>query len=253
MILVDPRMGKFTKDEAMRKTFLRHLNMHLWKWHRLEFGDVAWLGNGPQGKVWVGMELKRFNDLLSSITSGRLGGRQLIGMSRIYQYSYLVIQADHFFRKNKESGVIEERVGRGWRPVTLGTFFMWRSLIKYLTSVQIQGNVKLWFARNSEEVADIIDAVYSWFQAKWEDHSTFHVMDLGGVPSPDFASLLPPTYTQQMASRLPGIGWDKSKKVEEHFGCMLEMAGASEEEWMKIKGIGRKIAEQSRGILRGIS
>ena len=57
--------------------------------------------------------------------------------------------------------------------------------------------------------------------------------------------LIKPSLKRRWANELTGIGWEKSQKVASHFKSALELANASKEDWIKIEGIGTKIAEQS--------
>src|ERR1044071_4618368 len=59
---------------------------------RLEFGDLDFVGRGPQGGCAIVVERKRINDLVSSIQSKRLSGHQTPGMARSYDYAYLIVE-----------------------------------------------------------------------------------------------------------------------------------------------------------------
>lgn len=47
-----------------------------------------------------------------------------------------------------------------------------------------------------------------------------------------------------MIGEAPGIGWEKSQRVLAHFGSVHAAVNASVEEWMKIEGVGRTMAER---------
>jgi excinuclease UvrABC nuclease subunit len=46
-----------------------------------------------------------------------------------------------------------------------------------------------------------------------------------------------------VASEISGIGWGKSKAVEDFFPSVMDMVMASEKDWRKIPGIGKEIAK----------
>lgn len=48
---------------------------------------------------------------------------------------------------------------------------------------------------------------------------------------------------RRIAAELPHIGWDKSEEIENHFHSIGSMIKASSKEWMKVPGVGKKIAE----------
>ena len=58
---------------------------------RLEFADFAWSGNGPDGQVDIGVERKSLLDLLASMTTGRLSGHQMVGLTAQYDWVYLLV------------------------------------------------------------------------------------------------------------------------------------------------------------------
>jgi len=51
---------------------------------RLDFGDLAFEGNGPHGRCAVVIERKQITELVQAIESRRLSGHQLPGMADDY-------------------------------------------------------------------------------------------------------------------------------------------------------------------------
>ena len=87
---------------------------------RLEFGDFAFLGNGPEDEpVSIGVERKGIRDLLNSMVTGRLVGHQLIGLVNNYHYVYIVVEG--LWRFNPTDGMMEEHSNGGWVPIQLGS------------------------------------------------------------------------------------------------------------------------------------
>jgi hypothetical protein len=91
MMLLDPRGGSLGQQSIAR------LRSCIPAKHRVELvtldaGDVRWNGNGPSGRVSIGVELKHLSDFLTSMEDGRLAGRQLREMRREYDYVFILIQ-----------------------------------------------------------------------------------------------------------------------------------------------------------------
>jgi len=57
--------------------------------------DVAFSGQGPEGKLMIGIEFKSLSDLLSSIEDGRLPATQLRAMKEEYQICYLLFYGEY--------------------------------------------------------------------------------------------------------------------------------------------------------------
>lgn len=57
--------------------------------------DVCFPGNGPDGKLMIGIEFKEISELLSSIHSGRFQATQIETMTQEYQVCYLVTYGEY--------------------------------------------------------------------------------------------------------------------------------------------------------------
>lgn len=57
--------------------------------------DVCFSGNGPKGKVQIGIEFKHIGDFLSSIQSGRLQATQLQAMTEEYDVCWLLLCGEY--------------------------------------------------------------------------------------------------------------------------------------------------------------
>ena len=82
-ITVDPRAGSADLFEPLKA---RKLPVRLSK---LEAGDVAFIGNGPEGRpVPVGIEYKKLPEMLGCFRD-RFAGHQIIGMGDGHQFDPL--------------------------------------------------------------------------------------------------------------------------------------------------------------------
>ncbi len=228
MILIDPRAG--SQDYI---PLLRTLGAPV-EAVTLEFGDCAFYGSGRA----VGVELKKLNDLLNCITTGRFAGHQLPGMCRDYSEAYLIVEG--YWRPNPVDGVLETRRGRDWVPVKLGKrTWMWRDLDNFLTTIEVKGGVRIKRTANADETARAIYGLYNW----WSDvdsHRSHLALNRAGR---DAALFTRPTFVRRVAAELPGVGYERSGAVAASFATVRSMIAADIPTWLEIDGIGKKIAK----------
>lgn len=212
---------------------------------RLEFGDFAFLGNGPEDEpVSIGVERKGIKDLLNSISTGRLAGHQLIGLVNNYHYVYIVVEG--LWRFNPTDGMLEERCGQGWEPIQLGSRrFMAREVLSFLHTLMVKTGVMVFYSGTKRETVQVVSMLHGWWSNKaWDEH-TAHLGLVKQHKSTDGAvELVKAPLLRRVAAELPGIGWQKSREVAKHFGSVLEMSLATEREWRRIPGIGKILAER---------
>mgnify|MGYP001558582078 CR=1 FL=1 len=232
MILIDSRIGSKDLIDFIPQSKLTFL----------EYGDAAFTGKGENYlPVQIGIEIKTVGDALDSLTSGRFAGHQLPGMLVEYQQVYLIIQGQ--YRLDPKTGVMQVPRRRRWIDIEIGPRkYMYRDFHCWLMTFVNCCQVKLEKSSNRRETAQIIKDIYRWWNSKEYNEHRSHLVqrkiDHG-------AMLIKPSLKRRWANELTGIGWEKSQKVASHFKSALELANASKEDWIKIEGIGTKIAEQS--------
>lgn len=212
---------------------------------RLEFGDFAFLGNGPEDEpVSIGVERKGVRDLLNSMVTGRLVGHQLIGLVNNYHYVYIVVEG--LWRFNPTDGMMEEHSNGGWVPIQLGSRrFMAREVLAFLHTLMVKTGVMVFYSGTKRETVQVVSMLHGWWSNKaWDEH-TAHLGLVKQHKSTDGAvELVKAPLLRRVAAELPGIGWQKSREVAKHFGSVLEMSLATEREWRRIPGIGKILAER---------
>lgn len=250
MILVDKRVGSsFTSSHG------KHFDMYKAIYDRtngnasltlLPSGDFAFEGNGPTGPVYVGVERKAIRDMLGSMRSDRYAGIQARNMSDDYDVCYLIVEG--LYRPNVD-GILETPIGGGWAPLTLaskgGQIFQYSELDKHLTSMELRKNVIM--VRSTSPIETVWQVVnrYQWWQKQWDSHQSSDPIKV--QTEVRFAKT---SWLREIASRLPGVGWERSKLIEDHFENIYEFVNAFSSE-IRAAGIGEKLAVKLHGLFRG--
>lgn len=204
------------------------------------------MGNGPNGPVTVGVEVKAVTDALACMTDGRFAGHQLPGLVRTYERVWLVLEG--VVEVQLSSGILMVRRRKSREAGAVGQRrFMYRDLSNWLTTMEMCGGVHIRSAATRVETARFLADLFSWWSKDWHDHKSHLAFDKSG---PDTALLRPPGLTRRVAAELPGIGWGKSAAVAARFGTVEELALATEDEWREIDGIGDVLAERIYGAIR---
>lgn len=231
MILVDGRVGSVEMAGLLTSP---KIVCHL------DYADFAWSGNGPNGPVDIGIERKSLMDLLGSMTSGRLSGHQIIGLTQQYDYVYLLVEG--LWRPDRNNGMIMRINNSGkWVAAAQGSRrFMARDVYNFCNSLQIMCGIITIIAGNKWESAKWLDSCYGWWNKEWGKHKS-HLQFQKPVAH---AALSKPSLVTRMASQLDGVGWDKARKIGSVFPTIGALVGATEKELKKVEGIGPKLAKR---------
>lgn len=212
---------------------------------RLRFGDVAFPGQGPEGPVKVGMELKTLEGLLTDRVTGRFVGHQVPGMQAEYQYRYLIVEGP--VRPGRD-GLMEVPLGPG-RWAAPPSAMMYLDYLRYLSSIRVQGGFMVESTGNKLDTAYTIAATYGWWQQPWEAHRSLKAFS---QVTPGVVLLSEPSLLRLWAKELPKVGWERSEAVERKFRSPLAMAQASVEDWQSVPGIGEGISWLVWRAIRGL-
>lgn len=205
----------------------------------LDFSDVMFCGNGPDGLVQIGIELKQIRDLLNSIQDGRLSGHQLPGLLRQFDAVWLIVEG--LWRPGTD-GLLELHTRGRWAPLELGRRrYQYREPDNYLTTLEIKAGIHVKRTANRDETARAVANLYRWWTDKsWAEHRSHLSLHR---PS-DSSLLVPPPLRRRVARELDGVGHEKSAAVMGHFKTTRAMVNAPESEWVKIAGIGKTLARR---------
>lgn len=250
MILVDPRIGKKngqTSGERLThivSTLKSRLNCPVrGAKPRLDAGDFAFEGSGPDGNITIGVEWKTVGDACTSMRSDRLAADQIKGMSDLYGMSFVIVQG---IWRHGRGGVIEVRYGKTWKPLNLATkSFQYSELFKFMVSLSVKKNVVVIRTTTEDETLWALSYLYQWWQTPWDKHRSTDPIKTQTELCFTRVSLL-----RKMAAELPGIGWTRSIAVERAFLTVHHMVNADVAQWESIDGIGSKTAQKVYQLLR---
>lgn len=252
---LDPRAGSGPLLKGLRGQRLPV------KVRRLHFGDMAFLGAGPDGKlVPVGVEYKKLDDLLQCIVSKRLVTHQLPGMMKDYRFSYLLIEAT--VRPDKDSSIETFNLfkTRGRKVRELGAFeptfsrISYSMMQKYLMTIENIGGVRVRFSSCRDDTLGFLAALYHWWQKPWDKHHSHLALPSYEDSHPRRVEVMfrRPSVLQRVAGCLPGIGRNRAVAVATRFRSVAAMVDAKEKDWQGIEGIGEKTAKAVHRALRGV-
>lgn len=216
----------------------------------LDFADIAFKGNGPSAECAVGIELKRVDDLIGSLSTQRFQVHQLPGLLKSYQWPILLVEGEY---REAADGLLEKGVQFGGRT----NWLRHRSSMTYarlegtLTTLMFACGFRIIKTRNTEETVAEIARLYRWWQKPWDAHQSHHVGSKGG-PVIEGQMLRDPWFNRDryfveaVAYQVPGLGPKRAIAAAKHFRSVRKMAWAPEKEWAKIPGVGKVLAAQAR-------
>jgi hypothetical protein len=217
----------------------------------LLFGDVCFEGQGPQGTVIVGIELKRLHDMLTCIDDSRYSAHQRVGMHQMYRVSILNIEG--LWRPHDQSDLLMEgKVDKDGKLVWFycrpaGRPVMYSKLRRYLFSVSLSG-VIVTYTRDLIHTANDIIHWYWYFQKAWKAHTSLLELQTLNIP----ALSGKPSLVRRWAYDLDGIGEKHSEAAAKLFKKPITLATADEIDWVRVPGIGVKTAQSIWREIHGV-
>lgn len=204
---------------------------------KMQYADVMFPANGPNGTVCVGIELKKPGDLVTSLVDKRYTSRQLPGMQKTFDEVVLAIVGH--IQRSTTGGIAEYRMG-SWRSIP--TSMSWRQLEARKMSLRYKQGVTIVEFVNDDHFVEWIVAASEWWARPWDSH-TSHIKTHVAYRTKDLiAPLIDPTHSFEQANLLPGIGIETAKKISQVFMTPGDMAAASLEDWKKVPGMTTKKA-----------
>jgi len=183
----------------------------------LQYADVALTGTIKGQPVFIGIEVKTVNDVLSCMRNGRFAGHQLPGLLQEYDYTYLIIQG--VYRAGRD-GLLQVPRGKRWKTYDYGGTIAWRDLEGWITTMEAKTPLNVRKTYNRTETLALVKSLHTWWVSKkWDAHRSHLDFDRSATPT----GIRKPTMLRRIAKELPGIGWERSLNVEKHFGSVLAM------------------------------
>lgn len=242
MILVDGRVGSGHLVKLIRNAGAPVQRIHL------NSGDISMPGNGPNGPISIGIEVKKPADLVTSLVTRRLTTRQLPEMRRCYDEIILAIVGK--FVASKSGGIATRKRSATGYPIDyeIPTTLSWRQLQGMILSLQYGHQITFREFENDVELSYWAATTYKWFSREWVDHKShlpshqiFHEPGEGMLPLLPYEDL----NVARFASLIPGFGFALARKVATVFSTIEEAAKAPLEKWLAIEGIGKKKAGEA--------
>lgn len=223
----------------------------------LEFGDFAFTGSGPMGRVLIGIERKKTDEIIGCVHDSRFRRRQVGGLLRTYErHAWLLVEGA--YEPDKEGILVR---GSAFTSKKGNRLIMFReagftrerhlheSVAKFLTTMQVKARLNFMRTVSETETVGWLAAVYRWYQKPWASHKSAYVVD---ETKPEIAILEADSLKRRLAAQLPGVGWVRSKTVDHYFGSIAEMMNGSERDWRRALGMkeGRKTAASVVAAIR---
>ena len=214
------------------------------------FTDACFIGVGEGGKdLLVAIERKKVSDLAACINDGRLVHQMQKALDNNADVFVLIVEEP--YRSDAEGLLAVPRWSPGARRSELAPVrptMTFSRFEQYLFELDWLAGVVVKRSDNVRQTADIIKALYTNFQKEPDRHQSLR--KFYRTPPP-IVPLQEPSLVRRVAKELRGIGWDRSKAVDEYFPSVLAMCVADVKEWASIPGIGKKTAEAVVKALRG--
>lgn len=211
----------------------------------LSSGDVCISGNGPDGPVLIGIEVKGLSDLLTSLANGRLQGEQVFKMVKEYGEVWLLYYGQ--YRPCPKTGTLQVMSKKGkMQDYRIGTRLVPYGYLESFLVTLMHAGVNIKHVSDLREAANWIGCFARWWNKEWSEHKGMKKFNssrvIGKVPGlgDEEEGVLD---IAQFALKLPGLGYERAIAAAQHFGSIHEMVNASVAEWRKIPGVGAVIAE----------
>lgn len=220
----------------------------------LPVGDFCFTGEGPKGPALIGVERKRIKDMLSSVRTGRMA-EQLVGMLNHYDYSFLVLEGT--FRTNWYSGILEDKYGRDYSPVTVGkSTFLGLELESTVSSILATTPVRYIRTRNERETVEWLISLNHAFSKPWDRQ----LAKVAAIHQPEqYATVGKASTLRRVGHALSGLGWERSGVLEQNYNSVWDVMSVDPnckcirpaKDYEKLPGFGKVLSKRVWDQLHG--
>jgi len=246
MILIDSSTGS---KELVRYRPLN--NDKISCLYNLRYGDVAFLGNGAERDLTIGIEVKNIPDVVKGLQDGRLGA-QLSRMAVHYDVSYLLLygayvcgEDDRLLYRCRDGESLHAQGKTGYLYVESALLDIADAGIVVKTVTDIE-QAALWIAACARQWSKpwLERGVrFSGFDCS-SRAALKHKLRRAGILDKD-------EYRRAcVAHALPGLGVDKAVEAALYFDSLQSMFAAEPADWQRVKGIGKTVAHSVVDFIR---
>ena len=242
MLLIDPREGS---KEIL--DYIMAIQGHPPVEHcTMDYGDVMFVGDGPNGPMTVGLEVKTLNDVLNCIETGRFTGHQLPGLKQTYDVVYLAIVGE--YRSDWETGSLQIKLNKGngsfwWSVKTGKREWSHYEFMAWLTMVELGWGIRVRESKDMKDLSRTLVEMYKVVQKPWSEHKTLNPFFLGPVAGN--TTFTKPTLVERVVAQVEGIGPAKAREIGKRFPTVAGMVNSALDNkpaWKDIPGIGKPTA-----------
>lgn len=240
MVIVDDRGGSGGVEAAKKRLQqLRNRDVDA-DLGRLDFGDYAIAGNGPDGQtVMVGVELKTSRDILNSLRSNRLTGYQVPGLVQMYEgRAWLVTEG--IWREHQGDWEVYQG---SWQTFSAGSkTIQMQDIERWILSTVTFGGLMYWHCPLQLDTARFIAGLdHCWCDKQYDEHKTYDVIYR---KPPDRVSFSEPSDFVKMVAVIDKVGWEKARALEQAFEKDWDrLMLATEKDLQSVEGVGKVIAD----------
>lgn len=224
MIEISSAVGSAELATHFKNLAVPHILVPL---QQLRYGDFAFTGNGPEGKLArVGIERKTWPDFLESTTSNRFNGDQLVGLVEDYDDIYLYLEGRS--RCNPDTYMFEYMGDNGKWTTGYGKAKSWHAVKAMVISFEHCG-VKMDYPTTPYDTALHVSTLYQWYNLKtWEEHNSHQRVKELKFDVSRASKVL-------RVARAIGLGHIGAKKAEKEFRTVREMVNSTANDWLEKK------------------
>ena len=234
VITLDDREDPRLKAEFDRQTNMQpHITI---KVQRMEYGDIAFTGYGPDGPCRIAFERKKLRDILTCMGDARFNGHQLPGL--VLNYAFYGIIIEDTFKEDPDTGILViPGPNHTWRPASSSAnpskAYRYEQLQHYILSCRLQAGCHLELTQSIPQTVRTVLHWYDWFNRKtWAEHTTINTMYT--QPSSMAAQFTDASLTRMMAAQIDAVGAKRSDLVSQHFANPTQMVLGGMQDWTGI-------------------
>jgi len=241
-------LGSATHCKSCRET-----GKLLYQW---EAGDIFFTGKGPDGDILIGIEVKSWEEFITSLISQRFQSHQIPLMVETFQVRWLLLYGR--IRKHPDYDLVQSFHPwyNKWHTVNTGTVqFTYTKLIAFLAGPSFTNFFHYDHVESKEAIPNWIIPLYLNWNKPWNSHRALKVINgstncnadtvltlldnqygsstqisgIIGIPDPYFK------FKMAFLSAFPGIKYERAKAIAKRFYNIEEMCEASIQDWADIE------------------